>query len=654
MQSHDILPTRSSAARYSRDPFYERDRAGLENLSLTSAQREQRETTLAERAIERFRTQVWKDDDGELRIAPWALQYQAPQLSFNSLPVKEWQSFYSCSIPAQLDGPIPGASWWLDIDSTKRIDTTSDYWRPSLSISVPHHDSYLWMAHESFTREIDQDFRRDTILEDQQFRKIHQPPLLGNPRQLIQAPAESNGKPESDQSRRCMLAEMPPEIMDKILGYLLPTGCVYQFLVCNMNPRSIYYHWPRTNYHGRCYLVVNQLVPHPCPGRGDTVETARLALAATNQAFHAYVCARFYGENTFVFHPRLDYLPVYFSPTDDGKGNADSEEPKWNSWVRPLAAGPTHDDYLRNNDAASAAAAAPPLILNPMGPLTGSVGRYIKSAVVVVTVPNKHLRSGPRMRLLNAQLSNVVNVLSPKTEGRRKMDRLVMFTGMSDERYSHLWDTDGPEGPRLKVEVCPRDKGKPRLTVGVEAAYKQKTGIDATTKMFNEAVEPLTALTSAAESLTLCGQWVPRCLHMAASASAQERREKSAEGGDGGGDECEPEAEKDEPAAVGEYSEDDGGNAEFSLPVLPTESHPRCLWPAPTRKRKRSEASVLRGKDKDDNTCTTGADEDDGDGSPESSVSSRTRGPNPTRGSQTKLTVASRTRSGNKRARASQ
>ena len=489
------------------------------------------------------------------RAAPWGFEAGRCQFAISPwLPVSQWVDCFSCSMPTKRRrGPIHRSRWWLDADGAEKTDPAfslhADMPRSPVSVrlSAPMRQSYLWMEHEVLTREIDNEYRRDSRADDKWWRAVYPPPLLPS----------SSSDSNYPRQQRCMLAEMPAEIMDRILGHLLPTGCAYQFIVCN--PMLKVPGRPLSTLNNMCYLVVQQIVPAPVHTsssgpqgslRRDTVETARLALAATNRAFHSYVCAKFYGDNTFVFHARLDYGPVLLGP----EGTKVPDMKGWTSWLRPLEAGPAHYYYR----AAAAVAAQSQrtkntsenndwnsddenddnnnnihdlLITNPTGPLTSRVGRYIKSAVVMITAPSPtNLQDAKLMHLLGIQVSKIVDVLAPATatttEARLcKMDKLVIFTGKGGHHDDHYLNADTHyTAPYLKVDVC-QERG--RITVEVETGPGHVRNPNSNQNMhpkaralFSAAVgQPLAGLLTQgekaivpAENLTLCGQWIPPVL----------------------------------------------------------------------------------------------------------------------------------------------
>ncbi|KAK3681556.1 hypothetical protein B0T22DRAFT_539946 [Podospora appendiculata] len=98
--------------------------------------------------------------------------------------------------------------------------------------------------------------------------------------------------PPSKRPRgRCYLQELPWELLDQILDYLIPSGCAYYFL--KASSKTTIAPWPF-----QCQII-QQMVPEHV--KIKTVSSAHMALAATNQNFNRIVYDKFYARNKFVF-----------------------------------------------------------------------------------------------------------------------------------------------------------------------------------------------------------------------------------------------------------------------------------------------------------------------------------------------------------------
>jgi hypothetical protein len=84
---------------------------------------------------------------------------------------------------------------------------------------------------------------------------------------------------------RCMLLELPPELMEQILDHIVPYGCVYQFITSR-------------DQKGLVQIVQRSTPKHCKPGSS----AAHLALAATCEEMNAIVYSTLYGQNKFIFN----------------------------------------------------------------------------------------------------------------------------------------------------------------------------------------------------------------------------------------------------------------------------------------------------------------------------------------------------------------
>ncbi|RYP14592.1 hypothetical protein DL765_006263 [Monosporascus sp. GIB2] len=144
--------------------------------------------------------------------------------------------------------------------------------------------------------------------------------------------------PTATCTGRHRLAALPQEILQQILGYLVPRGSAYQFFYARRNNKPV--------------AVVQQLVP----ANGYGLRSTHLALAGTSRYWRDIVYSIFYGLNTFVFNIGITTMET----------SVESHNFKrFESWVKVLS-----EEHS-----------------GPLGPISQATAKYLKSAMILFAFP---------------------------------------------------------------------------------------------------------------------------------------------------------------------------------------------------------------------------------------------------------------------------
>ncbi|RYP86376.1 hypothetical protein DL769_000760 [Monosporascus sp. CRB-8-3] len=144
--------------------------------------------------------------------------------------------------------------------------------------------------------------------------------------------------PTATCTSRHRLAALPQEILQQILGYLVPRGSAYQFFYAKHNNKPV--------------AVVQQFIPANEHG----LRSAHLALAGTSRYWREVIYSMFYGKNMFVFN----------IGTTTMESSVESHDFKrFESWVKVLS-----EEHS-----------------GPLGPMSQTMARYLKSTTLLFAFP---------------------------------------------------------------------------------------------------------------------------------------------------------------------------------------------------------------------------------------------------------------------------
>lgn len=232
--------------------------------------------------------------------------------------------------------------------------------------------------------------------------------------------------PTLPSNGRYMLASLPPELLHQILGYLIPRGCAYQFLVGKRTNKPI------------------QIVQQVVPANGNGLRSVHPALAATSRHWRDVVYGILYGQNSFVFNLGITTMEV-------GIGTHDFR--KMESWVRILSDAP---------DSGS-----------PLGPLTETVAAYLKSATLLFAYP---VSTGTK------EVNQIMSMVSRVTQmlGLTVFDELqihIQPAQKTNKQYDTVYvdtlDVDFCEDTkRIKVQVRDSEIISPSRAQKVQRAFE--------------------------------------------------------------------------------------------------------------------------------------------------------------------------------------
>ncbi|RYO82385.1 hypothetical protein DL766_004735 [Monosporascus sp. MC13-8B] len=144
--------------------------------------------------------------------------------------------------------------------------------------------------------------------------------------------------PTATCTSRHRLAALPQEILQQILGYLVPRGSAYQFFYAKHNNKPV--------------TVVQQFIPANEHG----LRSAHLALAGTSRYWRDVVYSMLYGINMFVFNIGTTTMETSVESHDFKQ---------FESWVRVLS-----EEHS-----------------GPLGPMSQATAKYLKSAILLFAFP---------------------------------------------------------------------------------------------------------------------------------------------------------------------------------------------------------------------------------------------------------------------------
>ncbi|KAK0723256.1 hypothetical protein B0T26DRAFT_705920 [Lasiosphaeria miniovina] len=223
----------------------------------------------------------------------------------------------------------------------------------------------------------------------------------------------------------CFLGALPLEIVRLIVGFLVPTGCIVEFLKCRQWGRpwdhGIY---PRSKLDwafvpiGNLHAVVHQMAPSILAPSID------LGLAYTNRAFNSIVFEQFYGNNYFIFH---------LSTAEVGVEIKSDNFNAWQSCSRKFGRHPTSDpqSFVENPAFGS------------LGPLSSRTAKYLRSVMLVVSSPWRPVKN-QGVHHLTPIVSGAVDILlgSGNISEAAQLEQLDLHFAAEPEfyyqRYYHI------------------------------------------------------------------------------------------------------------------------------------------------------------------------------------------------------------------------
>ncbi|RYP22758.1 hypothetical protein DL767_008985 [Monosporascus sp. MG133] len=144
--------------------------------------------------------------------------------------------------------------------------------------------------------------------------------------------------PTATCTSRHRLAALPQEILQQILGYLVPRGSAYQFFYARRNNKPV--------------AIVQQFIPANEHG----LRSAHLALAGTSSYWRDVVYNMFYSINMFAFHIGTTTMEISVESHDFKR---------FESWVKVLS-----DEHS-----------------GPLGPMSQATARHLKSGMLLFAFP---------------------------------------------------------------------------------------------------------------------------------------------------------------------------------------------------------------------------------------------------------------------------
>lgn len=221
--------------------------------------------------------------------------------------------------------------------------------------------------------------------------------------------AEPLVRHESDvqESRgRCMITELPYEILRQILDHLVPSGCIYQFFPYGSSDVRV--------------QAVQQMIRADAP----YPEVAVLSLAATCRTMNERVCEILYGENEFIFNiAEGTILPCTQS----------SDFSQLEIWIR----------NLREHQGP-----------RPLGPLTTRTVKSVKSASLIVVLPIAYTHNDGVARLRSMVQEAVYALEFASSMKRLGIDFGLPRTGSRDcILVSRVRVNINTKGRRLDLEI---------------------------------------------------------------------------------------------------------------------------------------------------------------------------------------------------------
>ena len=165
---------------------------------------------------------------------------------------------------------------------------------------------------------------------------------------------------ETKQSQsRCLITELPYEILRQILDYIVPSGCVYQFIPSKQESRP------------------TQIVQRFISSSDHYPSVVELAIAATCRTLQQRICEVLYGENEFILNIAVDSLIVL---------SAFKPSVRFESWSRLLCQPP-----------------------GPLASITARTAPFLKSVSLLIVFP--HEDKEWQADELHGKLSTLVEIL---------------------------------------------------------------------------------------------------------------------------------------------------------------------------------------------------------------------------------------------------
>ncbi|KAK3389658.1 hypothetical protein B0H63DRAFT_464132 [Podospora didyma] len=338
----------------------------------------------------------WTASEGqETRMSPWGLQARRSEVL--------WVPTYRISYDDEHVNNFRGDGKW---EGSVRGRWLKDVRRPNWGWSY----ALSWPLINAFVQS-------DTIID----------PALD----LADTSGDDYPPPPSTEQKipgRCLIEELPIEVLRPILEYLIPTGYVYMFM---QGVR----HRPERDGGPKVVTIVQQMIP--LSGRHKTATSAHVALAAASRAWNEIIYDMFFGQNQFIFDISNVIRPIAVNFTH-------AQYASWESWSRTY-----------------------PLSSGPLGPLTSRAARHLQDVMLLLAEPEikrdypTKFIPPPRRGLLKPLVSSAIDLLMAKRGGEdgQKSRRLLKRLRVEVEGLYYLGPDkdllhDGYDPSNINASVC--------------------------------------------------------------------------------------------------------------------------------------------------------------------------------------------------------
>lgn len=217
------------------------------------------------------------------------------------------------------------------------------------------------------------------------------------------------------QSTSCLFMELPPELLELILDYLVPTGQTYHFFPARRGKESVQVvqkmvsdgkHAPMSTMFG---MRRNNLVPAAnskqailqTTPKHPAINSAYTSIAATSKYFLDIIYSRLFSQNEFVFH-----LTPHTIHTDIRS----NDFTRFRSWSRTTPHTP-----------------------RALGPLTARAAKYIRRVTLIASLPFAH--GSQDIKATSALVSDAASMLSEAKLSYLGVALNVAKPGSNDNRF---------------------------------------------------------------------------------------------------------------------------------------------------------------------------------------------------------------------------
>lgn len=226
--------------------------------------------------------------------------------------------------------------------------------------------------------------------------------------------------PES-QSTTCLLMELPPELLELILDYLVPTGQIYHFFPARNGKKLVQIvqkFVPEKStassepsiqatqsslFCSNASIAPNSLKSIQASNpRNPATGSSHTALAGTCRQFQHIIYTRLFTHNSFIFH---------LTPHTIHSEIRSTNFTKFRGWTRTTQHTP-----------------------KALGPLTGRAAEYLKNVTLIASLPYSH-GSGD-IKALSVLVSDTATMLSKAKLSRLAIALNLAKPGSNDNRFS--------------------------------------------------------------------------------------------------------------------------------------------------------------------------------------------------------------------------